>query len=219
MPTPSPDSRVNVDTRAPRRWPWARLLQRVFGFDVLVCDRCGGPAAAPRRGDRTPCGAAAPRRAGAGARAAAGAARPRRLTRARSRPPPAPPSPSVRGPGGAGSGPHLTDLRRLAGPGPFAVRYTPPTVMTRRPAVMTRRLGGHQAMWPGQERAFSLPFMKWLTLSSASCSSSSSRSPRAYRWDRRLGSREVRQPFIRALTGERGSPAHEGSRGVGAPST
>ena len=30
--------------------------------------------------------------------------------------PSAPPSPSVRGPGGAGSGPHLTDLRRLAGP-------------------------------------------------------------------------------------------------------
>jgi hypothetical protein len=27
---------------APRRWPWARLLQRVFGFEVLVCDRCGG---------------------------------------------------------------------------------------------------------------------------------------------------------------------------------
>jgi hypothetical protein len=27
----------------PRRWPWARLLQRVFGFDVLVCDRCAGP--------------------------------------------------------------------------------------------------------------------------------------------------------------------------------
>jgi hypothetical protein len=26
------------------------------------------------------------------------------------------------------------------------LRYTPPTVMTRRPAVMTRRLGGHQAM-------------------------------------------------------------------------
>ena len=26
-----------------RRWPWARLLQRVFGFDVLVCDRCAGP--------------------------------------------------------------------------------------------------------------------------------------------------------------------------------
>jgi hypothetical protein len=26
----------------PRRWPWAQLLQRVFGFEVLVCDRCGG---------------------------------------------------------------------------------------------------------------------------------------------------------------------------------
>ena len=43
VPKPSPpDSRVDVDPRAPRRWPWARLLQRVFGFDVLVCDRCGG---------------------------------------------------------------------------------------------------------------------------------------------------------------------------------
>jgi hypothetical protein len=43
VPKPSPpDSRVDVDTRAPRRWPWARLLQRVFGFEVLVCDRCGG---------------------------------------------------------------------------------------------------------------------------------------------------------------------------------
>ena len=110
-----------------------------------------GPAADPRRGDRTPCGAAAPRGAGAGARAAAGAARPRRLTRARSRPPPAPSSPSVRGPGGAGFGPHLTDLtspsRRLAGLS--AARYTPPTVVTRRPTVMTRRLGGHQAVWQG----------------------------------------------------------------------
>jgi Putative transposase len=43
VPKPSPpDSRGDVDTRAPRRWPWARLLQRVFGFDVLGCDRCGG---------------------------------------------------------------------------------------------------------------------------------------------------------------------------------
>ena len=43
VPKPSPpDSRRDVDTRAPRRWPWARLLQRVFGFEVLVCDRCGG---------------------------------------------------------------------------------------------------------------------------------------------------------------------------------
>jgi hypothetical protein len=83
-----------------------------------------------------------------GARAAAGSAR--RLTCARSRPPP---SPSVRGPGGAGSGPHLTDPRRLAGPS--AARYTPPTVVTRRPTVMTRRLDGHQAVRRGQERAFS----------------------------------------------------------------
>jgi hypothetical protein len=64
-----------------------------------------------------------------------------------------------------------------------------------------------------QETGFGLPFMKWPTLSSAS-----SRSPRASRSDRRLGSREVRHPFVRALTGERGSPAHAWSRGVGAPS-
>jgi hypothetical protein len=54
----------------------------------------------------------------------------------------------------------------VALPGPSAARYTPPTAMTRRPPVMTRRLGGHQAVWRGQERAFSLPFLKWLTLSS-----------------------------------------------------
>jgi hypothetical protein len=27
----------------PRRWPWARLLRRVFAIEVLVCERCGGP--------------------------------------------------------------------------------------------------------------------------------------------------------------------------------
>jgi hypothetical protein len=44
VPRPArPDTRAAADDRAPRRWPWARLLQRVFGFDVLVCDRCGGP--------------------------------------------------------------------------------------------------------------------------------------------------------------------------------
>jgi hypothetical protein len=43
VPMPSPlDSRGDVDPRAPRRWPWARLLQRGFGFAVLGCDRCGG---------------------------------------------------------------------------------------------------------------------------------------------------------------------------------
>jgi len=25
------------------RWPWARLLHRVFAIQVLVCERCGGP--------------------------------------------------------------------------------------------------------------------------------------------------------------------------------
>jgi hypothetical protein len=35
-------------------------------------------------------------------------------------------------------------------PAPSAARYTPPTVMM-------RRLGGHQAVRRGQERAFSLP--------------------------------------------------------------
>jgi hypothetical protein len=29
--------------RAPGRWPWARLLRRVFALDVLVCPRCAGP--------------------------------------------------------------------------------------------------------------------------------------------------------------------------------
>ena len=27
----------------PRRWPWARLLHRVFAIQVLLCDRCRGP--------------------------------------------------------------------------------------------------------------------------------------------------------------------------------
>ena len=39
VPTPA-DARAAAP--GPRRWPWARLLGRVFGFDVLVCDRCGG---------------------------------------------------------------------------------------------------------------------------------------------------------------------------------
>lgn len=44
VPEPSPaDARGRGAGPARRRWPWARLLLRVFGFDVLVCDRCGGP--------------------------------------------------------------------------------------------------------------------------------------------------------------------------------
>jgi hypothetical protein len=33
---------ADAEAGGPRRWSWARLLQRVFGFEVLVCDRCGG---------------------------------------------------------------------------------------------------------------------------------------------------------------------------------
>src|SRR6185295_7536574 len=25
------------------RWPWTKLLRRVFAIEVLVCARCGGP--------------------------------------------------------------------------------------------------------------------------------------------------------------------------------
>jgi hypothetical protein len=42
VPTPSP---AGARAAAPvlGRWPWAQLLRRVFAFEVLVCDRCGGP--------------------------------------------------------------------------------------------------------------------------------------------------------------------------------
>jgi hypothetical protein len=33
----------DAGVRSPRRWTWARLLRRVFAFDVLVCDRCACP--------------------------------------------------------------------------------------------------------------------------------------------------------------------------------
>jgi hypothetical protein len=42
VPTPSPGA-PRTATPGPRRWSWAQLLRRVFGVDVLVCDRCGGP--------------------------------------------------------------------------------------------------------------------------------------------------------------------------------
>jgi Putative transposase len=35
-------ARADAEAGVSRRWPWARLLQRVFGFEVLGCDRCGG---------------------------------------------------------------------------------------------------------------------------------------------------------------------------------
>ena len=58
--------------------------------------------------------------------------------------------------------------RRLAGSS--AARYTPPTAMT-------RRLGGHQAVWRGQEMAFSLP-----TFSASSSSASARIGPGGNPW-------------------------------------
>lgn len=44
VPTPAPDdARAAADARSPSRWPWARLLHRVFAIQILVCERCGGP--------------------------------------------------------------------------------------------------------------------------------------------------------------------------------
>jgi hypothetical protein len=44
VPPPAPDdARADAGARAPRRWPWAQLLPRVFAIELLVCDRCGGP--------------------------------------------------------------------------------------------------------------------------------------------------------------------------------
>jgi hypothetical protein len=43
VPKPLPAAARAVAAPVPRRWPWAPILRRVFGFDVLVCDRCAGP--------------------------------------------------------------------------------------------------------------------------------------------------------------------------------
>jgi hypothetical protein len=44
VPTPAPaDTRAAEAGRSSRRWPWARLLHRVFAIEILVCERCGGP--------------------------------------------------------------------------------------------------------------------------------------------------------------------------------
>ena len=43
VPPAPDDARVDAGARAPRRWPWARLLHRVFAIEVLVCPRCAGP--------------------------------------------------------------------------------------------------------------------------------------------------------------------------------
>jgi hypothetical protein len=57
---------------------------------------------------------------------------------------------------GAGSGPHLTTSRRLAGPLRCALNSAHCNDAT--PTVMTRRLVGHQAVGLGREGAFSRPF-------------------------------------------------------------
>jgi hypothetical protein len=36
------DDRVQIKNH-PRNYGWAELMKRVFGFDVLRCERCGGP--------------------------------------------------------------------------------------------------------------------------------------------------------------------------------
>ena len=43
IPKPAPaGARADAGARSPGRWPWARLLRRVFAIQVLVCERCGG---------------------------------------------------------------------------------------------------------------------------------------------------------------------------------
>jgi hypothetical protein len=42
VPPPADGARADAGGRSPRRWPWARLLRRVFAIEVLVCERCGG---------------------------------------------------------------------------------------------------------------------------------------------------------------------------------
>jgi Putative transposase/Transposase zinc-binding domain len=42
VPPPAPAD-AQAAAPGPRRWPWARLLRRVFAIEILVCPRCGGP--------------------------------------------------------------------------------------------------------------------------------------------------------------------------------
>jgi hypothetical protein len=151
VPTPSPPDSPGRRRHA-RSEPLALGSATPAGvrLDVLVCDRCGGP----RRifGAVTdPCGAAALGRARPGRRADA----------------PPRTDPRAIAPTTGAAVPVCSRTRRrgfrasshrppVALSGPSAARYTPPTGVTRRPTVMTRRLGGHQAVSRGQERALSL---------------------------------------------------------------
>ena len=42
VPKPAAHDAADAGARSPGRWPWARLLRRVFAIQVLVCERCGG---------------------------------------------------------------------------------------------------------------------------------------------------------------------------------
>ncbi len=82
----------------PGRWPWARLLRRVFAIQVLGCERCGGARRILGAVTEPPAVRRGLTALGLAAEPPPGAARPGRLTRARSRPHAAPGSPSVRRP-------------------------------------------------------------------------------------------------------------------------
>jgi hypothetical protein len=44
VPTRTSDGlRADAGVRSPSRWPWARLLHRVFAIQILVGERCRGP--------------------------------------------------------------------------------------------------------------------------------------------------------------------------------
>ena len=181
----------------------ARLLEGALGH-------LGAPAAGELPADALPIMANPARPPGggswrprAGRRAAAGAARPRRLTRARSRPTdalslaagstvaPAPPAPAP-------------DTL----PAPPATRYRAAA-----PTEGASRTGGARGTGDG-ETCLAFPFMKWLTLSSALLSFSSCRSFESTSRVSRGSSSFYSRSHWRAS-----SPAHVGSRGVGAPST
>jgi hypothetical protein len=116
VPKPAAPDGASAGARSPGRWPWARLLRRVFAVPVLVCEHCGGP--------RRILGAvtephAVRRRLAALGRAAEPP--PGDAVPAAGRPgstPPNPARPSVRRPGGAGSGPHRSNLPRPLPSGP-----------------------------------------------------------------------------------------------------
>jgi hypothetical protein len=146
-------ARADAEAGVPRRWPWARLLQRVFGFEVLVCDRCGGR--------RRILGAVTEPHAVRGSSRRWGW----RPSRRRGGPPPPPDPRSVAPPRGAAV-PVCSPARGVPGlMSPTSLRLAGPLRRALHSALRNdatpRRddatLGGHQAVWRGQERAFSLP--------------------------------------------------------------